>query len=41
MQAYFDPAADGFARELEKPLVLMASADSKQRVARFFAPKSK
>jgi len=41
MQAYFDPAADGFARELEKPLVLMENADSKARVARFFAPKSR
>lgn len=38
---YFDPAVDGFARELEKPLELMKSDDSKQRVARFFAPKSK
>ncbi len=41
IHAYFDPAVDGFARELEKPLQLMESADSKQRVARFFAPKSK
>jgi len=40
LRAYFDPAADGFARELEKPLALMRSPDSKQRVARFFAPKS-
>ncbi len=41
IQAYFDPAVDGFARELEKPLELMESEDSKQRVARFFVPKSK
>lgn len=41
IRAYFDPAIDGFARELEKPLELMASPDSKQRVARFFAPGSK
>lgn len=41
IHAYFDAAIDGFARELEKPLELMASADSKQRVARFFAPKSR
>jgi enoyl-CoA hydratase len=41
IRAYFDPAIDGFARELEKPLELMESPDSKQRVARFFAPKAR
>jgi enoyl-CoA hydratase/carnithine racemase len=40
LRVAFDPAVDGFARELEKPLVLMRSPDSKQRVARFFAPKA-
>lgn len=40
LHAYFDPAVDGFARELEKPLALMRSPDSKQRVARFFAPRN-
>jgi len=41
VHAYFDPAVNGFARELEKPLVLMQSADSRQRVARFFHSKAK
>ncbi|HEX6362107.1 MAG TPA: enoyl-CoA hydratase/isomerase family protein, partial [Albitalea sp.] len=41
MQAYFDPAVSGFKRELEKPLTLMQNPDSKARVARFFAPKSR
>jgi enoyl-CoA hydratase len=34
-----DSSIDGFARELDKPLDLMTDEDSKQRVARFFAPK--
>jgi enoyl-CoA hydratase/carnithine racemase len=41
MRAAFDPAVNGFERELEKPLDLMRNADSKARVARFFAPKAK
>lgn len=41
IRAYYDPDVNGFERELEKPLELMASEDSKQRVARFFAPKPK
>lgn len=34
--AYLDPAADGFARELSTPQVLMASEDARRRVNRFF-----
>jgi len=41
IHASHDPAVDGFERELEKPLELMANPDSKQRVARFFARKEK
>ncbi|MEO8296995.1 MAG: enoyl-CoA hydratase/isomerase family protein [Burkholderiales bacterium] len=41
IQVALDPAVDGFARELEKPLTLMKSADSKARVLHFFAPKAK
>ncbi len=40
LRAAFDPQVDGFARELEQPLALMRSPDSRQRVARFFAPKA-
>jgi enoyl-CoA hydratase/carnithine racemase len=40
LRAAFDPAIDGFARELEQPLALMRSPESRQRVARFFAPKA-
>lgn len=40
IHAYYDPGVNGFERELEKPLELMASADSKLRVARFFEQKS-
>ena len=40
LRGYFDPAVDGFERELEQPQALMRSPDSKQRVARFFAPKN-
>lgn len=39
--AYFDPAVDGFRRELEKPAVLMRSDDARQRIAAFFAKKNK
>jgi len=41
MHAAFDPAVNGFERELEKPAALMRNADSKARVAQFFAPKAK
>lgn len=40
MLAYFDPAVDGYARELEKPLALMETEEARQRVARFFERKS-
>jgi enoyl-CoA hydratase len=40
LRAYFDAVVNGFERELEQPLALMRSPDSKQRVARFFAPKN-
>ena len=40
LRGYFDPAVDGVERELEQPQALMRSPDSKQRVARFFAPKN-
>ena len=40
LRAYFDPAVNGFERELQQPLALMRSPDSKQRVARFFAPRN-
>ncbi|MCW5568848.1 MAG: enoyl-CoA hydratase/isomerase family protein [Dokdonella sp.] len=40
MHAFFDPAVNGFEREIEKPLALMRNADSKARVARFFTPKA-
>lgn len=39
IRAAFDPAVDGFARELEKPLVLMETDEARQRVGRFFAPR--
>lgn len=36
--AYLDPDADGFARELEVPRLLMETDEARQRVERFFAP---
>ena len=39
IRAFFDPAVNGFERELEKPLVLMQTEEARQRVAAFFAPK--
>lgn len=39
--AYFDPAVDGYKRELKKPLSLMNNEDSKARVTRFFAQRSR
>lgn len=38
--ASFDPAVDGYARELEKPVVLMRNADSRRRVEGFLAKKA-
>lgn len=39
--AYLDPAADGFARELEKPPTLMRTVEAHERIERFFAPRSR
>ena len=39
IRAAFDPAVNGFERELEKPLVLMETEEARQRIAAFFAPK--
>ena len=39
--ASLDPAADGYARELEKPQLLMMSEDSRARVARFLSSESR
>jgi enoyl-CoA hydratase len=41
LAAAHDPAVDGFARELETPLVLMETSEARDRIAAFFAPKSK
>jgi enoyl-CoA hydratase len=41
INASHDSTVDGFERELGKPLELMVDADSKQRIARFFAPKER
>jgi enoyl-CoA hydratase/carnithine racemase len=40
LRAVFEPGTNGFERELQQPLALMRSPDSKQRIAQFFAPKS-
>jgi enoyl-CoA hydratase/carnithine racemase len=37
--AHFDPALDGYARELEKPVALMKNEESRQRVERFLSQK--
>lgn len=37
MAAWFDPATDGFARELEKPWTLMKTPEAQSRIAAFFA----
>jgi len=39
--AYLDPDVDGYARELEKPLVLMETEEARQRIERFFSAQSK
>jgi enoyl-CoA hydratase len=41
LAAAFDPAADGFAREIEKPLTLMETPEARERIAAFLAPKTK
>ncbi len=38
MAAYFDPEIDGYARELEKPLELMKTAEARERIEQFLAP---
>jgi enoyl-CoA hydratase len=37
MHAYFDPAIDGYARELETPLSLMATPEARERIGAFLA----
>ncbi|MEB2317060.1 MAG: enoyl-CoA hydratase/isomerase family protein [Pseudomonadota bacterium] len=34
--AYFDPEVDGYAREIDKPLVLMETVEARTRIAEFF-----
>jgi enoyl-CoA hydratase len=38
--ASFDPAVDGYARELEKPLILMKDEESRARVEKFLSRKN-
>lgn len=40
LAAALDPAADGYAREIEKPLTLMETPEARERIAAFFAPKT-
>ena len=40
MAAWFDPKADGYARELEKPRHLMKTKEARSRIDAFFTPKS-
>jgi enoyl-CoA hydratase len=39
IRAYHRPDVDGFERELEKPLILMETSDSLERIAKFFADR--
>lgn len=39
--ASLDPAIDGFARELEKPLVLMKTEEARLRITQFFSSGSR
>jgi len=39
--AYYDPAVDGFEREIDKPLQIMANPDSKARITQFFASRGR
>lgn len=40
LAAAFDGDADGYARELDAPLELMKTPEARERIAKFFAPKS-
>jgi enoyl-CoA hydratase len=39
MAAYFDPAKDGFALEIDQPLTLMETTEARERIAAFFATR--
>jgi enoyl-CoA hydratase len=39
MAAYFDPAKDGFAMEIDQPLTLMETREARERIAAFFATR--
>lgn len=39
MAAYFDPAKDGFAMEIDQPLTLMETTEARERIAAFFATR--
>ncbi len=39
--AYYDPEVNGFEREIEKPLQMMANPDSKVRITQFFATRAR
>ncbi|SDS46766.1 enoyl-CoA hydratase/isomerase family protein [Bradyrhizobium canariense] len=39
--AWFDPAVDGYAREIEKPRHIMRTEEARQRVEAFFASKAR
>ena len=39
MAAWFDPAKDGFALEIEQPLTLMGTTEARERIAAFFAAR--
>ena len=39
MAAYFDPAKDGFAFEIDQPLTLMETTEARERIAAFFATR--
>ncbi len=39
LAAALNPAADGYAREIEQPLTLMETPEARERIAAFFAPK--
>jgi enoyl-CoA hydratase len=36
LRGYYEPGVDGFARELEKPLLLMRDPEARERIAKFF-----
>lgn len=37
IHAFFDPAVDGYARELEKPLTLVKTAEARERIGHFLS----